>query len=105
MVPVAASASHVAWTSLRMEPQFLIMGHAAGTAAAMADRVGIAVQDVPDRPRSRRALRANGAMLDDPGDIGGSTFYDEIRWAYLEGTIGYCGAPASSARRRRSRAA
>lgn len=92
LVPVAASASHVAWTSLRMEPQFMIMGHAAGTAAAMAISADIAVQDVPIGPL-QALLRSAGAVLDDPGDIGTSTFYDEIRWAYLEGNIGHCAAP------------
>ena len=92
LVPVAASASHVAWTSLRMEPQFMIMGQAAGTAAAMAIASDVAVQDVPIGPL-QSALRADGAVLDDPGDIGASTFYEEIRWAYLEGIIGHCTGP------------
>jgi hypothetical protein len=47
IVPVCMSASHVAWSSIRMEPQFMLMGHAAGVAAAMAARDHKAVQDVP----------------------------------------------------------
>jgi hypothetical protein len=67
----------------------MIMGQAAGTAAAMAVRDGIAVQDVPIRDL-QAALLATGAVLDDPGDIATSTFYDEIAWAYHEGIIGHC---------------
>jgi hypothetical protein len=46
LVPVCISASHVAFASVRMEPTFMLLGHAAGLAAAQAARRGIAVQDV-----------------------------------------------------------
>jgi hypothetical protein len=46
LVPVCLSASHVAFGSLRMEPTLMMLGEAAGTAAAEAARRGIAVQDV-----------------------------------------------------------
>lgn len=46
LVPVALSASHVAYSSVRMEPTWMMLGEAAGRAAAQAARRGIAVQDV-----------------------------------------------------------
>lgn len=62
LVPVCLSASHVAWSSLRMEPQFLICGHAAGLAAAMAARAGTPVQDVP-AAQLREKLQAQKQVL------------------------------------------
>jgi hypothetical protein len=47
LVPVAISASHVAFASFRMEPQFMIAGHAAGVAAALSLRINVPVHHVP----------------------------------------------------------
>ena len=47
LVPVCVSASHIAMTSIRMEPVWMILGESAGVAAAMAARDGRTVQDVP----------------------------------------------------------
>jgi hypothetical protein len=46
LVPVCLSASHVAFGSVRMEPTLMMLGEAAGRAAAQAARRSIAVQDV-----------------------------------------------------------
>jgi len=54
LVPVSFSASHVAYSTLRMEPQYMILGHATGVAARMALRAGVAVQDVDTAALSAR---------------------------------------------------
>lgn len=46
VVPVAVSASHIAFGSIRMEPVFMILGQSAVTAAIMALDQGIPVQDL-----------------------------------------------------------
>ena len=62
VVSVTVSASHVAWASLRMEPHFMVMGEAAGTAAAMAVAGGQKVQSIPVAD-VQVALRQEGAVL------------------------------------------
>ncbi len=63
LVPVCFSASHIAYSSLRMEPQYMILGHAAGNAAVLAMEKGIAVQDV-DIAELQKRLREEGAVFE-----------------------------------------
>jgi hypothetical protein len=65
VVPVAFSASHIAFGSARMEPVFMVLGHAAGSAAHLAVTGARAVQDV-DYPTLRRGLLADGMVLSWP---------------------------------------
>jgi hypothetical protein len=62
LVPVCLSASHVAFASIRMEPQFEMLGQAAGLAAAQACRRGIRVHDI-DVEALQERLRDQGAVL------------------------------------------
>jgi hypothetical protein len=65
LVPVALSASHIAYGSIRMEPVFMILAQSAATAASLAlDGNGV-VQDVP-YGRLRARLLADGQVLDAP---------------------------------------
>jgi hypothetical protein len=47
LVPVCVSASHIAMTSIRMEPVWMILGESAGVAASMAVGKNLPVQQVP----------------------------------------------------------
>ena len=62
LVPVCLSATHVAYSSVRMEPQYMMIGEAAGAVAALAIDGGTGVQDVPIKDL-QRVLRAHGAIL------------------------------------------
>jgi hypothetical protein len=63
LVPVCLSASHVTYSTLRMEPVYMIIGHAAGVAAKMAIDGGKAVQDIDTAALTAR-LRAQGAVFE-----------------------------------------
>ena len=63
LVPVCLSASHVAYCSLRMEPVFMMLGHAAGVAAHLAIERATTVQTV-DVGSLQDQLRKEGAILD-----------------------------------------
>ena len=47
IVPVAASTTHVAYSSIRMEPTWMALGQAAGVAAHLAIGHGVALRHVP----------------------------------------------------------
>jgi hypothetical protein len=63
LVPVAFSASHVTYSTLRMEPQYMIIGQAAGVAAKMAVEKKIAVQEV-DAAALTAKLRSQRAVME-----------------------------------------
>ncbi len=56
LVPVALSASHIAYGSIRMEPVFMILGQSAAAAASIAIDDDAAVQDVDYRKLRERML-------------------------------------------------
>lgn len=60
-VSVCVSTSHVAWSSIRMEPQFMIMGEAAGCAAGLLVKNKITSADLA--PAITSHLKSYGAVM------------------------------------------
>jgi hypothetical protein len=65
LVPVAISATHVAYSSIRVEPSWMVIGHSAGVAAAMAAQSGQPVQELA-YAQLRERLTKQGQVLDIP---------------------------------------
>ncbi len=63
LVPVCFSASHVAYSSARMEPQYMIIGHAAGVGAYLAARDSKPVQEVRI-PELQKILESEAAVFE-----------------------------------------
>jgi hypothetical protein len=63
LVPVCLSASHVALSSVRVEPTWIVLGHSAGIAAKLAAERKCAVQDVTVTDLQKR-LREAGQVLE-----------------------------------------
>ncbi len=65
LVPVALSATHVAYCSIRVEPAWMVIGHSAGIAAALSAKSGDDVQKL-DYERLKERLLAQKQMLEMP---------------------------------------
>ncbi|MCC5830709.1 MAG: FAD-dependent oxidoreductase [Phycisphaeraceae bacterium] len=63
LVPVPVSASHVAFTAIRLEATWMSLGQAAGAAAALALHAGRAVQEI-DIASLQSELSRQGVILD-----------------------------------------
>lgn len=82
LVPVAMSASHIAYGSIRMEPVFMILGQSAATAAVFAIQDGVSVQSVP-YARLREQLLKDGQIL----EYGGPASARGLDLKSLQGTL------------------
>ncbi len=70
--PVALSASHIAYGSIRMEPVFMVLGQSAATAAVQSIDADVSVQKV-DRVKLRERLLADGQVLEWKGPVAKSS--------------------------------
>ncbi|WP_182869959.1 FAD-dependent oxidoreductase [Rhodopirellula sp. JC639] len=77
LVPVALSCTHVGLSSLRIEAAWMVIGQAAGVAAAMAAKDDVAVQDL-EYGELRERLLAQKQVLDLPDESDLPTTDDSI---------------------------
>ena len=81
LVPVCFSASHVAYSSLRMEPQYMILGHAAGVAASLALKSDKPVQEIPVTSLQEK-LKSQGAVFEWVAPPAGPSFFNNLFQRY-----------------------
>jgi hypothetical protein len=62
LVPVCASASHIAYGSIRMEPVFMVLGQSAAIAAGLAIQRDVSVQQI-GYPELKEKLAAAGQVV------------------------------------------
>lgn len=63
LAPVPFSASHIAYASMRMEPQWMLIGHAAGVAASLAHQANKPPHEI-DVKKLQETLLAQGAVFE-----------------------------------------
>jgi len=86
LVPVCFSASHVAYSTLRMEPQYMILGQAAGVAAAIALKSEKPVQEIAVSALQEK-LKGQGAVFEWIAPPAGPAFFNKLFQLY-EGNAG-----------------
>jgi hypothetical protein len=86
LVPICMSATHMAYGSIRMEPVYMIMGQACGTAAAQAIDDNIDVQKV-SYARLRERLLADKALIEWKGRAGDYPTGKVVRAGDLPGIV------------------
>ncbi|MGH9339733.1 MAG: FAD-dependent oxidoreductase [Acidobacteriota bacterium] len=62
LVPVCVSSSHVAYSTLRMEPVYQMLGHAAGLAAMLSLQQGVPPHAL-DMEKLKDRLQQQGQIL------------------------------------------
>jgi hypothetical protein len=65
-IPVPISATHLGFGTLRMEPCWMALGEAAGTAAAIAVELGVNARQVPMEQLQHDLIRAGAQLVHIP---------------------------------------
>lgn len=87
LVPTALSATHVAFSAVRMDPTWTVLGQAAGVAAALSVRESVRVRNVPVE-KLQCELIAQGVKLAFYWDLQMShPAFPAIQWLSVRGVV------------------
>ena len=103
LVPTAVSSSHVGFCALRLEPIWMVLGQAAGHAAAIVSAQDTNVQSLPIRPLQSRLHGEGSATVYVSDVLPGHTDFKAVQWwGTLGGLHGLQPMPAKPGQRGRN---
>ena len=89
LVPIALSASHIAYGSIRMEPVFMVLGQACGIAVSLAEDMVQEVDAVQVRDMMQTDPYMDGSVADVIIDDGDPAIEYYGSWVQTKGRRGY----------------
>ena len=89
LVPIALSASHIAYGSIRMEPVFMVLGQACGIAVSLADDMVQGVDAAQVRSIMQTDPYMDGSVADVIIDDGDPAIEHSEGWVQTKGRRGY----------------
>jgi hypothetical protein len=87
LVPVAVSGTHVGFSTMRMEPAWMALGQAAGTAAALSIESGVAPREVPITALQERLLDGGAVLIYYRDADPGQAHYPALQYLGLRGLV------------------
>lgn len=101
LAPVPVSATHVGFSTLRMEPCWMALGQAAGVAAAFCLDAGVAAEEVDINKVQRELLNQGAVLIYDPRLWEDGTSHEAreaMQWRWLQSAKGVYGQPTKKQR-------
>ncbi len=88
MIPVPVSGTHIGFSTLRMEPCWMAMGHAAGTAAAISIKDGVAPRRVDSYKLQNELLKQGSVLIYFRDANPGDPHFEALQFFALRGFLG-----------------
>ncbi len=87
LTPVPVSGTHIGFSTLRMEPCWMAMGQAAGTAVALAIELGVQPRRIPVHKLQQRLLEAGAVLIHFEDAAPGEEHYEALQFFALRGFL------------------